>query len=371
MDVHDAVRNAPGERPVLPGVELDELVARTNLSEVWKGKRRVDGAPVAVKLATSPANHGMLKLEADTVRALEEAGVSGIVPVEWVDGPLPHLVLPWKGRRTLRDVIEEIRGGDDRSRVLRLLLEVVESVAEVHHGGFMHGDLKPENILVDECDKSWITDFGMARTIRSARLESHISRSMDHSKEGKWGGTLHYLPPEGLKGDAPTPSWDVYAVGVMLHEILLGRRPDRAATPEDLQSMLPADVVEILLGALAYSAADRIRSARMLLRKLRRIRFELTATGPVRWLMRSGRLLLTGLAAFFVALRYSSVFLLLVLYLMIVNSAITVEPAIILVLVPVVGVHFWVRWEGPETSEEARMRSSGGLIPQRWKQSGS
>jgi hypothetical protein len=356
MDPHDAVT------PEIPGVAIDRLVARTRLSEVWRGRLSDDGV-VAVKLAVGPDRAAMLRSEADTVDALGAAGVRGIVPVRFADQPIPHLILPWKGSRTFRNVLDEIRGGDDRSRAARLLIQVIETVAEVHRHGFLHGDLKPENILIDEEGRPWLTDFGMAKAIRAARLESHISRSMDR-KSAEWGGTLRYLPPEGLQGEEPTPAWDVYALGVMLHEVLLSRPPDRAATPEELQTLLPGEVVQILLRALAYEPSERFPSAGPLLGDVSAIRHALTATGGARWLLRLGRLVLTGLSAFFVALRYASVVAIVLVYVTILVRS-TVTPGFLLAFLPFVLLHLVIRWEGPETNEEARNRGRGVVLARR------
>ena len=229
-----------GDRPKLAGVELLELRVRTNLNEVWRGERRDGGAAVAVKLAATPSGSDALRQEAEIVGALLKAGVAGVVPAEFCETPVPHLILPWKGGRTFRDALDATTGADGRARNVATFLQVVEMAAKAHREGFLHGDLKPENVLLDEDGRPWLTDFGMARAIRTARLESHVRLSMSESA-GAWGGTLHYLPPEGLQGESPTASWDVYALGVMLHEILLGHRPDRAATPEQLKSVLPEE----------------------------------------------------------------------------------------------------------------------------------
>ncbi len=349
--------------PALPDVDLLELRVRTKLNDVWRGRRRSDGTPVAVKLAATAAGPDTLRQEAAIVRTLQAAGVAGIVPADFRSQPVPHLVLPWKGGRTLRDLIEGIQGPDDRFRAVAALLQVVETAAEAHRMGVLHGDIKPENVLLDDEGRPWLTDFGMARAIRSARLESHISLSMSESDDG-WGGTIHYLPPEGLQGEPPAAAWDVYALGVILHEILVGRRPDRAATPEILKATLPGEVVHVLLDALAYSPRDRIRSAQMLLHRLRTIGHELTATGPLRWLFRARRLCVVGLAAFFVALRYGAVFVLAALYLTILGSAFF-QPLLLLGFIPFLLLHLVIRWEGPETQEEAMNRKSGTLICQK------
>jgi serine/threonine protein kinase len=347
-------------RPVLPDIDLAEAIVRTNLSDVWKGFRRADGAAVVVKFATTSSGPDMLRQEAKTVGDLRAAGIGGIIPAEYRDEPRPHLVLPWKGALTMRDVLNGIRGGDDRSRATDMFLRLVDVVAKVHRAGFLHGDLKPENVIVDAEGGPWLTDFGMARVIRTARLDTHVSLSMSRS-EKEWGGTLRYLPPEGLQGDAPSRTWDVYALGVILHEILLGARPDRAATPENLKTLLPEEVVRTLLDALAYASGDRLPTAGALLERLDEIRQELTSRGPARWLHRGLRLGMTVLGAFAVVLRYGSVLALLLGYAATLYW-IPSQPAAILVAIPAVMLHMTVRWEGPETLEESRLRKRGGVI---------
>lgn len=352
-----------GAVPNLPGLDLAELRVRTRLNEVWRGVRRDTGAAVAVKLARTPAGPEMLRQEARTVDALRAAAITRVVPAEFRADPVPHLVLPWKGGRTLRDALQEIDGADGRARLVQTFLQVVGIVAEAHRRGFLHGDLKPENVLLDDEGRPWLTDFGMARVIRAERLESRVSLSMSASEDA-WGGTLHYLPPEGLQGEAPTASWDVYALGVMLHEILLGHRPDRAATPEQLKSRLPAEIVQVLLDALAYAPKDRIPSVLVLQERLKAIGTELTATGGRRRALRAYRLGVVGLAAFFVALRYVSVFALTATYVAILVGAF-IHPAVLAAYLPFALLHSMVRWEGPETHEEVEARRKGTLIGMR------
>ncbi|MEK7465775.1 MAG: protein kinase [Planctomycetota bacterium] len=344
-----------------PEITLEAQVSVTNLSEVWKGRRRSDGAEVAVKFALSPLAAATLQPEADIVRALEADGVRGLVPAEYSASPVPHLVFPWKGRRTFRDLLDGIKSGDDRSHATGILLQVASTVADVQDRGFIHGDLKPENILLDDGGQPWLIDFGMARAIHHARLDSRVSRSMDES-EGGWGGTLHYMPPEGLQGEAPAPSWDVYALGVMLHEVLLGNRPDRAATPEALKAALPADVVTLLLGALAYAPADRFTNVPQLMLRLRPVASELTVVGPVRLFRRAGRMLLAGLAAFFVALRYTSVLVLLAGYVALLAATFGYRVEFCIGIIAVILFHGVIRWEGPETEDEARARKKGFVL---------
>ncbi|NUN50445.1 MAG: protein kinase [Candidatus Brocadiae bacterium] len=351
-------RTSPGE---MGDVILEERIALTNLNELWRGRRREGGAAVAVKIPISPAAESALRGEVEVVTGLMAAGAKGIVPVELKTAPTVHLVSPWMGGRTFRDVLDEAQSPDDRAQALKLLLRVVDDVAFVQSRGVLHGDLKPENILVDPVGQPWLTDFGMSRVIRAARLDSRIAQSVGDGGEG-WGGTLAYLPPEGLLGDPPAAAWDVYALGVMFHEALLGERPDRACTADVLRARLPGDAVDLLLKSLAYRPEDRIPTVPALKRLLDDVKDSLTRTGAARVLYGLGRVTLGGLAAFFIALRYASVLALCVSY------------AVLLALmfirgwewgfwfIPIAGAHYLIRWEGPETARQTALRKSGYVV---------
>ncbi|KAF0242737.1 MAG: serine/threonine protein [Planctomycetota bacterium] len=342
-----------------PGIELLEQVSVTNLSEVWRGRSVSFGAPVAVKFAAGPASAASLSAEAEIASRLVSRGLTGIVPAHFVAYPEPHLVLPWMGGRTLRHIIDGIRTEDDRGRACRILMHVMVNTAAVHREGVLHGDLKPENILIGEGYLPWLTDFGMARLIHTARLDNQVSRSLDTTGEA-WGGTLPYLPPEGLHGDPPSLSWDVYAIGVMLHEVLMDRRPDRAASPEALRAYLPWEMVDLLVASLAWSPADRLPDMPRFCDRLRPYQEELALTGIARIGIRIQRRCMVGVGAFFILYRHLCALALLATYAGIVVLAVLWRaPIVLLCFLPFVILHFVVRWEGPETNEEAALRKSG------------
>jgi hypothetical protein len=181
------------------------------------------------------------------------------------------------------------------------------------------------------------------------------------SADGLIGGTMAYLAPELIKGAAPSCRGDVYALGVMLHEVLLGRRPDKALGAESLRPLLPDPVIEVLLKALAFDPRERYSGALSMWGELKDIS-ALTASGPMHWARLTGRYLQAALAAFFITLRYASVLVLLASYAWLLLLGVTEHPVVWLSFLPILGFHYFVRWEGVETSKEAPLRRSGEVV---------
>jgi len=140
---------------------------------------------------------------------------------------------------------------------VRLLIEVLEALAYLHQCGIIHRDLKPANVVVvDEHVK--LLDFGLA-------IDSNYARTEGIS------GTLSYIAPEIIRGEAPTTASDLYAVGVMAYEIFTGHHPFVSNTQADLiQQILnatpdiaaiPASFRGLIMWLLAKRPADRPRDA--------------------------------------------------------------------------------------------------------------
>ncbi len=108
---------------------------------------------------------------------------------------------------------------------LRLARQIVSGVAAAHDAGIVHGDLKPENVLVELTGHAKIADFGLARPRRAARDGEAVVLA----------GTPHYMAPEHLQlAAAPDARGDIYACGVLFHELFTGQRAFRATTLEAL-----------------------------------------------------------------------------------------------------------------------------------------
>lgn len=193
---------------------------------------------------------------------VERQGVGGIfVVMEYVNGSTLHDLL-----RTERFAAE---------RAASLLADVADAVHYAHGRGFIHRDLKPSNILIDESGRPRVTDFGLA--VHEQALEDHA---------GEVAGTIPYMAPEQARGathrlDGRT---DVWALGVILYEVLTGSRPFpserkqafneilyRNPTPPcDIDPSVPAELERICLKCLSKRMRERYATADELAEDLRR-----------------------------------------------------------------------------------------------------
>ncbi|MBL4845303.1 MAG: serine/threonine protein kinase [Planctomycetes bacterium] len=368
------------------GFTLLELVAEGPFSEVWRAQGRTEVA--AVKFARGEVGAQMLAEEARVLADLrdrqrtaqnlspeaspfrrgQEVAVGALYSGSARgDERADFLATLWIPGGSFRSRLERLKGPDDRARAVALFCDLVRAVGLVHAAGVVHGDLKPANVLIDE-ERPLLVDFGLARHLREARLERSLKQSLQ-SQDALTGGTMAYMAPEIVKGGEPTTAGDVYALGVILHEVLVGRRPSKVTTPSELKKTVPEALIPILLKALAYEPTERYANADDFAWHLDQEREALTATGVSRRARSFARFALGGLAAFFVALRYVSVVTLLSAYVGIcvgtIGLVVLEGPSglfALITFVPIGILHAVIRWEGPESSEEAAARHSGQVV---------
>src|SRR4029077_4395312 len=141
----------------------------------------------------------------------------------------------------------------------RVAAEIARALAAAHARGIVHRDVKPGNVLVARDGRVKVTDFGIARAIAEAQM----------TLPGTTFGSVHYFSPEQARGEPASQASDVYAVGIVLYEMLTGRRPwegDSAASiaiarlsgpipsPSSTRAGIPATLVAIDRKALARNA---------------------------------------------------------------------------------------------------------------------
>jgi serine/threonine protein kinase len=181
------------------------------------------------------------------------------------EGSIVYLVMEYIPGGSLADLLHS--GPLMSELVIRLLEQMASALDYAHQLGIVHRDLKPQNVLVDQQGNAFISDFGIARTMgRSAKLvEPSITE-----------GTPTYIPPEEWRGQPPDVRSDVYALGVLVYEMLTGHVPFSAestaalmqqhlnADPpsvRDVRPELPHYVDSVLAKALAKDPNQRYQSA--------------------------------------------------------------------------------------------------------------
>ncbi len=185
------------------------------------------------------------------------------------------------GRLTLRDVIRD-EAPLQPGKALTLLEEILKAISAAHESGIIHRDVKPENVLIDPRGRVKVADFGLARAISSATTATATG--------GVLMGTVSYLAPELVTEGRSDARSDVYALGVLLYELLTGVKPHQGDSPiqvayahvhDDVPPpSLLVEGVPPYLDAFVARATSRARDLRpadahVMLQQLRRVRHAL------------------------------------------------------------------------------------------------
>lgn len=276
----DDAGGLPGPDPLvgreLGGVVIERLVAQGGMGRVYAARQRSPDRTVAVKVMRpgrqSPAAAARFQREADLLGRLRHPGIAQVflAGVCLVDGDeTPYFVMEFVPHAETLVAACDRRGLDPRRR-LEAFLEVCRAVAHGHASGVVHRDLKPGNILVDGEGRPKVIDFGVARL-----ADDHGDGG---TETGEFLGTRRYSSPEQVAGEAVDARTDVYALGVILHELLTGEPPhdlagkSLAETARILRDEPPAPLQiadrnlgrgleAIAGGCLAKRPADRYASA--------------------------------------------------------------------------------------------------------------
>lgn len=217
-------------KPLHAGVHLDHyrienLVARSGMASIYRATNLRTGTVVAIKLPhpemlEDPAFCGRFEREQEIGLQLSHPSVLRVFPDD--KRSRMYMVMEWVGGRLLRAVLIEQKKLSP-VRAVRIAKRIAEALQYIHSQGVAHRDLKPENIMIDAEDRIKIIDFGIASSASSRRLTFR--------KSSETLGTPDYISPEqvqGKKGDARS---DIYALGVMLYEMLTGEVPFTGANP--------------------------------------------------------------------------------------------------------------------------------------------
>jgi eukaryotic-like serine/threonine-protein kinase len=275
------VRQKDGPRPQLqaggavPGRtqwRLERVLASAEGSDVWLARHEKTRECRVFKFAYSSHRLAGLKREATLSRVLAELlGPSpGIIKLhEWNFEEPPFFLECAYGGRNWLEWAEADRNLEQLSREQRLglMLQAIHAVSAAHNVGVMHKDLKPANLLIEpDTAGGWrvqLTDFGSGRMLDPQQLDAlgmtRLGQTLQALGEQQ-SGTLMYMPPEVLAGHLPMPSADVYALGILLYQMLVGdlRKPLATGWEHDIDDPLLRDDIA---AATHGNPARRMQSA--------------------------------------------------------------------------------------------------------------
>ncbi len=216
---------------------LEERIGQGAFSEVWKAAHHErPNRVVAVKIATEPGFRKQLSREG----RLPEIDHPNVVPILDSDtrfAETPYIVMPYLSGGSLSELIAKHPDGLPEEKMHAMMDDILSGLAAAHTQGIVHRDIKPANVLLDGNGRAKIADFGLSLSHAGGDDVRSIIQSVS-AEMPKIAGTLAYMAPEVREGETATPASDIYSIGVLLFEMLVGRRPYGRETPSDSASNL-------------------------------------------------------------------------------------------------------------------------------------
>ncbi len=269
--------------------ELIEKIGEGGMALTWRGKDRLLERPVAVKvmregLQTDAAFTGRFHQEARAAANLSHKHIAAVYDFGSDEG-LHYIVMEYVPGEDLRRRIKR-QGRLSVAEALDIASQVAEALEAAHSKGIVHRDIKPANILLGPSGEVKVADFGIAR----------VAAAAEDTSTGVLLGSVHYLSPEQARGEAVGPQADLYALGVVMFEMLTGRPPLLASNPvavihkhiydpppllHSLRPEIPVELEGIVGRCLAKSLSDRYATARELLNYLRALRARVSGATPM------------------------------------------------------------------------------------------
>jgi len=267
---------------------LQRLIASGGMATIYAGiDTRLD-RPVAVKimhahLANDEAFVSRFIKEAKATAALSHPNIVSIQDQGWNEGgpPAVFLVMELVEGSTLRDFLNQ-QGAVSIEQMFQLMTPVISALAAAHKIGIIHRDIKPENILISKDGRVKVADFGLARNMaigQTMTVESSVVL-----------GSVSYLSPEQVQRGVADARSDIYAVGIVLFEMLTGGKPyegetpiqiayrhvnDRIPTLQSIKSDIPITISDLVHAATAPNPDHRPKDAEELLNKFREIQAQI------------------------------------------------------------------------------------------------
>ena len=323
---HDDRSTSDGEFAPLIGrtlahYRITALIGRGGMGEVYRARDTKLDRDVALKIlpaamADDPARLDRFLREAKAVAGLNHPHIVHMYSVEESDG-VRFLTMELVEGEELGSILEG--GALPATKVVEIGIAVADALDEAHAKGIVHRDLKPANVMITDDGRVKVLDFGLAKLARTTPEEDDATCVLELTQQGSVLGTVPYMSPEQLRGQEVDARSDLFSLGILLYELMAGRRPFEGTNAADLTSSIlkdeptplpeadssfPAPLSEIVHACLAKRREDRPVTAAAVRDALETLRRELestveatrTVTGPVTTPShsRGPRLALTG-----------------------------------------------------------------------------
>src|SRR6476661_5044533 len=254
---------------VVGSYRIVEKIGEGGMGAVYRAGDEMLDREVAVKairpdLVREPEIVERFRTEAKVLARVNHPAIATIYSF-FHDGGELFLAMEYVRGRTLSEVLAA-EGALPWRRAVPLLASALDGIEQAHRAGIIHRDLKPDNLMLTEAGALKVMDFGIARVPGS----NHLTRT------GLLIGTLRYVAPEQIRGEEVDRRTDLYALGVVLYQMLTGRVPfegptdfailkaqieDPPAPPRSLVPEIPEGLDRIVLKALEKSPDDRFQTA--------------------------------------------------------------------------------------------------------------
>jgi len=275
----------PGDR--LGPYAIQSLLGEGGMGEVYRGRDTRLGRDVALKvisprLVGDPRLRRRFELEARAASVLNHPAIVTIYDVGDAEG-IPWIAMEWVEGQTLREALGT--GPLPIREALQIARQIADGLAVAHAKGIVHRDLKPANVMITADGRGKILDFGLARQTGQgsedllSQADTLATPSGEATREGTILGTVGYMSPEQAKGRPVDFRSDQFAFGLIVYEMLSGRRAFDRPTPVEtlaavirdepvplasLRPEIPPRLERVIATCLAKSPEDRFASTREL-----------------------------------------------------------------------------------------------------------
>jgi serine/threonine protein kinase len=248
--------------------EILEEIGRGGMATVYRARQTSINRIVAVKilprhLLHDPSFFERFEREVDVITHLEHPHILPIYDYGEADG-IPYIAMRYLAGGSMAQLIRRTMGAMPLEQLEKPFVQVAQALDYAHQQGIIHRDLKPGNIMMDESGNAYLSDFGIARVLGSNLTGSAII------------GTPAYMSPEQANGLPLDARSDIYALGVVLFELITGREPYQAETPmalllkhineplppiQNFREDVPQAVEKVIAKATAKDPNQRFSSA--------------------------------------------------------------------------------------------------------------